>query len=95
MVVPQQSAALRRHGTPTEQQHEGTKGMADGLSRHLVVVEAEHGLGGGGGPAVQLVVVAARRQLPVVRRPLQPAHLPQDRRHISQPESSRGRRTTP
>ena len=58
--------------------------MTSGLPLHLVVVEAQDGLGGGGGPAVQLVVVAARRQLPVVRRPLQPAHLP----HIMAPLQS-------
>ena len=42
-----------------------------------MVVEAQQGLRRGGGPAVQLVVVAAAGQLPVVRRPLQAAHLPQ------------------
>ncbi len=41
----------------------------------LVVVKAQHRLAGGGGPAVELVVVAAAGQLPIVRRPFQAAHL--------------------
>lgn len=91
VATPEQPAALRQRASrpaactarycPTMkgQQQGGTTVEDCGSPLHLVVVEAEHGLGRSGGPAVQLVVIAARRQLPVVRRPLQPAHLPQHR----------------
>lgn len=47
----------------------------NGLDRCCVVRELEHWAAGLLVPDVKLVVVAARRYLPVVWRPLQPTHL--------------------
>ena len=51
------------------------RGPGDGLHRRCVVGELQHRVGGLLGPDVQLVVVPARGDLPVIRGPLQPAHL--------------------
>ena len=83
--VPEAYASVRC-ASPGSQQAMLVGGPGDGLHCSCVVRELQHRGAGLLVPDVQLVVVAARRYLPVVRRPFQPAHL-----HIGKISKAKGK----